>query len=389
MATPVPSMHSIQNSCIGSYSLCNKTTAGIISVLAITVMALSIIGLTATPSGPFNAIVQLGTRTNGILLGASVFVFTLDLVWIAALCKANVSHSEPSRSRPSLLSHPTPEPLKDETPQTSLAPAIETKNDTDSLNQQLPEEIILRVFGHLTETELAKSGEVCRRWRRIASDVTLWNALDLRKFSPLLQVFDESDWLTHVNLPSFGLDVADAPPLDKRTTIPVLKRCLSSLPIEGNAGVTLLTIPKGLTFNKLVRLAGLPEVGNITQFRFIWNRILAKLGDIPVDKTYRIVITNNVFTGSRNRSITDQKALVSRIGCEMPKVLEATVLLVVTLMSSGKRLYNDNPRTYTRCLEQVSGYKTVVGDFSPDGVHVYISNCDIGSDGASGVLRKF
>ena len=54
----------------------------------------------------------------------------------------------------------------------------------------------------------------------------------------------------------------------------------------------------------------------------------------------------------------------------MPRVLEATVLLVVTFMSSGERLYSDNPWTYTRCSEQLSGYQLVVGGFSPDGVHV-------------------
>ena len=176
-----------------------------------------------------------------------------------------------------------------------------------------------------------------------------------RTISPSLKVFDESDWVTRVDLSSFGLDVIDAPPLDKRQAIPFLKRCLSSLPIEGNAGITVLTIPKGLTFNTLVKLAGSPKVGNTAKFRYIWGRISSEIGDIPVDKTYRIVITNNVFKKSRNLSVSDQKALMSKIGCEMPRVLEATVLLVVTFMSSGERLYSDNPWTYTRCLEQLAG----------------------------------
>ena len=219
-----------------------------------------------------------------------------------------------------------------------------------------PQEIILKVFGYLTAIELAKCDEVSRRWRRLASDATLWNAFDLRgTISPSLKVFDKSDWVIRVDLSSFGLDVIDAPPLDKRQAIPFLKRCLSSLPIEGNAGITVLTIPKGLTFNTLVKLAGSPKVGNTAKFRYIWGRISSEIGDIPVDKTYRIVITNNVFKKSRNLSVSDQKALMSKIGCEMPRVLEATVLLVVTFMSSGEHLYSDNPWTYTRCLRKRSG----------------------------------
>ena len=93
----------------------------------------------------------------------------------------------------------------------------------------------------------------------------------------------------------------------------LLKRFLSSplmTEIEGDAGITVLTIPKGLTFNTLVKLAGSPKVGNTPKFRYIWDRISSEIGDIPVDKTYRIVITNNVFKKSRNLSVSDQKALV-------------------------------------------------------------------------------
>jgi hypothetical protein len=189
-----------------------------------------------------------------------------------------------------------------------------------------------------------------------------------------------------VALPSFKPALEDALCLDKRKAISVLKRCLSSLPIEGNAGLTLLAIPKGLTFNKLIMLAISPKEGNINEFRYIWSS--NEIGDIPVDKTYWIVITNNVFNGSRNLSVDDQKALVNKIGCEMPQVLEATVLLVVTFMGSGKRLYNDDPRTYTRCTEQVCGYKLVVGGFSPDGVSVDGNHFDSVDVGVGGVLRK-
>lgn len=277
----------------------------------------------------------------------------------------------------------------------SLAPASSvvcgnfSTNSSNDFLSQLPEEIILNVFGYLTAIELAKCDQVSRRWTRLASHTTLWNAFDLRTLSPLLNVFDESDWITHVDLSSFGLDVTDALSLDKRQAIPVLKRCLSSWPIEGDAGVTLLTIPKGLTFNKLIKLAGVPKRGNITHFRYIWDRISNEIGDIPVDKTYRIVITNNVFKEGRNLSVSDQIALVSKIGCEMPKVLEATVLLVITFMSSGKRLYSDKPWTYTGCSKQLAGDPAIVGGFSPAGVSVDCSilfACDC--DAVGGVLRK-
>ena len=268
---------------------------------------------------------------------------------------------------------------------------IEEINDTDSFSQ-LPEEIILRTFGFLNAIHQTKCGEVSRRWRRLASDKTLLAAFNPRNLSPLLKVFDESDWVTHVDLSAYGLTTGDIPPCDARKATTLLERVLSSplmTEIEENAGITVLTIPKGLTFNTLVRLAGSPKVGNTPKFRFIWDRISSEIGDIPVDKTYRIVITNNVFKKSRNLSVSDQKALASKIGCEMPRVLEATVLLVVTFMSSGERLYSDNPWAYTRCSEQLSGYQLVVGGFASAGLVVRNFGFDYDSLGVGGVLRKF
>ena len=366
-------MHCIQNSCSGTPTPFTKAIAGFIAILAITVIALSIIGLTATLSGPFNAIVQLNTTIYGFLLGTSIFVLILDLVWFPALCK---------KTKELTIS-------QSELPPSDFVSKIEEISDTDSSLRQLPEEIVLGVLGFLSPIELAKCGEVNRRWKRLSSDATLWNALDLRKISPLLKVFDGSDWDNLVDLSAYGLSIKDVAPLDKRKAIPVLKKFISSLFIEGNAGVTLLTIPKGLTFKKLIKLVGSPKVGNITPFRYIWDPILNEIGDTPVDKTYRIVIMNNVLEGSRNLFINDQKALVNQARCEMPKLLEVAVLLVVTFMVSGERLYNDNPWTYTCCSEQVAGRQVVVGGFASSGGYVHISGFANDIYGIGGVLRKF
>lgn len=272
----------------------------------------------------------------------------------------------------------------------SSAERTETIANGDFLSQ-LPEEVILKIFGYLNAIQQTKCGEVSRRWRRLASDETLLAAFNPRNLSPLIKVFDELDWSKYVDMSAYGLTTEDISPCDVRKATALLERVLSCplmIEIEGNAGITLLTIPKGLTFNTLVKLAGSPKVGNAPEFRYIWYRISSEIGDTPVDKTYRIVITNNVFNKSRNLSVSDQKALVRKIGCEMPRVLEATVLLVVTFMSSGERLYSDNPLTYTRCSELLDGYQLIVGGFSPAGVSLS-TYFDDDCSGASGVFRKF
>lgn len=380
-------MNSIQNSSINTPTPFNKTIAGFTCVLAITAIALAVIGLTASTGGPFNVIVGLGSTTNGILLGTSIFVLILDLVWIATLCKQKKA-----------LSVSQSELVQEVIPASRTQTVLDSNVIDSSIEGGLdpvsyyPTEVSLTIFSYLSGNELGRSCRVSKQWHTLASMPILWNALDLRKLSPSLKVFDELDWTTHIDLSSLNLSIADAPPSDKRKEIPVLKRLLSSLSIEGNSGVTLLTIPKGLTLNKLVKLARSPKLGNATNFKPIWNRITEELGDIPVDKTYRIVITNNVFEASRNLSVNARKNLVHKSGCEMPSILEASTLLVVTYMSSQQRLYNDNPRTYTLCLGQVDGYPLIVGGFAPAGLVVDYDDdfsCAGVNLGVGGALRKF
>ena len=361
-------MQPVTNSCVVAPSAFNKAIVAVTSILAVTGIALGIIGLTPISSGTFNAIAQLGTISNGILLGTSIFALILDFVLVGALCKKTkdpfISQSEPSRIRSAELECQTPGPFKHESPQSAPISAVEAINDTDSLSQ-LPEEIILRVFSSLNVIQLTKCGEVSRRWGRLASDTNLWNAFDLRKLYPSLNVFDESDWTSHVDLSSFSLSVEDAPPLNKRQVILLMERKVTSQPIEGNSGVTLMTIPKGLTFNKLVQLAKVPKMGNVTQFRF-YEDISRRFGDFPVDKTYRLLITNNVFRNNqkllrnffRKMPRIDPKKNIEKIGFEIPKLLEITALFVITNMKSGKLLYAGKSQykiNYAICAEEDGG----------------------------------
>jgi|GEM_PF-2899478 len=397
-------MDCIQNSRIGAPTHFNKTIAGLTCVLTITGIALSIIGLTDA-SDFFNAMTQIGPANNGVILGASLFLFIFDLVWIAALCqKTNeqpLSQSEPTYSYPS-----SPSLVK---------LAAKDLNNTDLFSQK-PEEMIFSIFVHLSPTELARCGEVSKRFRQLAASQTLWDQFDLRKIFPELKFFDESDWATHFNLASFGLSLDDATPIDKRTAIPILKKGLSSLSIKEDAGLTFLTIPKGLTPNIFIELAGSPKVGNKIQTDefFIHDHYLEKYGNIPVDKTYRIVITNHVinntthlpeelmtddafwnsrinikFSGpgyarkTHDFCFADQETYLKKMGCRTPKALETLVLIGVTSINSGKRLFDE----YTRCSEPLSdGCRPFVGTFGYFGIY---SCGETDSYGVGGVLLNF
>ncbi|VDP98611.1 unnamed protein product [Trichobilharzia regenti] len=45
---------------------------------------------------------------------------------------------------------------------------------------RLPEKIMLQIFSHLTHPELCNIARVCKMWRRLAYDQSLWQSLNLR-----------------------------------------------------------------------------------------------------------------------------------------------------------------------------------------------------------------
>ncbi len=194
------------------------------------------------------------------------------------------------------------------------------------------------------------------------------SAIDLKKQFPKLEIFDGSVWETHANLTTLGLHISDEPPLNV-SLIPFLKTLFASWKIEDDAGITILTLPAGLTLRKLAKVAVSPKCGNPTKLEDIWENALKALGDVPVERTYRVAITNNVLKGSRKLSVNNQSSL-QESGGTLPGVLPVAALSILTFISSKisffkgpTRLYGNKPLTYTYTNEKVDGQTLVVGGF--------------------------
>jgi hypothetical protein len=118
---------------------------------------------------------------------------------------------------------------------------------------------------------------------------------------------------------------------------------------------------KGLTLNQLVAIAAKAGM----DVKIHWNKIVKELGDVPVEQTYVILITNSVFNESRRKSYDQQKELVGAHGCEMPTVQEYVALCVFTNKVFQKCLYGQNPLTYGRTSTQVEGDPLIFGGSAP------------------------
>ncbi len=212
------------------------------------------------------------------------------------------------------------------------------------------------------------------------------NALqeDLRARFPSLTIIDKEDWENNVDLKALNMSVSDLLPLNRDKIIPILED-FSSLPIENDAGITVLTLPKNLTLNKLMKIAVSPKKGKVAKLEHVWEKILQEIGDIPVDKSYRVVISNNILKGTRG---LDSFHPEEHAGCEAPKAIEIAALFIQTYMSSGKTLYLNDPTAYTRCKEGINDdWQVVVGGAASEGLYMHIDNYEESNYGMGAVKR--
>ena len=128
------------------------------------------------------------------------------------------------------------------------------------------------------------------------------------------------------------------------------------------------------------------EVG----YRYIWDKILKKDKEIPIEKSYWILKRKNIVPKSRNKPFEAQEKLVQNFGANanVPTIREEVFFNFAVYAKFGECPYGDNPWTYGRCVEIVNGYHVVVGGFSPSGLHVDYYDFDDESFGA-GARWKF
>lgn len=228
----------------------------------------------------------------------------------------------------------------------------------------VPKEILHRIFEYCSPTALARISRVCKLWKQIASSASLWNGFDLKTLYPSIKFIDAGIWRAHVDLQKLKLDLTDDPPVNKRSIIPLIHKFISTVEVEGNEGITYLTMPKGLTVSKVTDLAKSPKGANQT---VVFTNVYFEhhFKDTPIKQTYSILITNSVISKSRKLSFIGHQELLRNLGCEMPGVLEALTLAILSYKTSEKpgiRLLNDSPETFTRTSTEVKQSQSIKSD---------------------------
>jgi hypothetical protein len=134
---------------------------------------------------------------------------------------------------------------------------------------------------------------------------------------------------------------------------------LKRLQIEGDAGITFLTIPEGHTFNILSLIAGDFTKSEPFSFSYISPNFLEKYGDDAVTKAHTIAITNGILEKSDGLSHLEKEKLASQPGQEFGVLAVATLCVLTAKVASKKppfKRYCLYSRSYTFCAERVNGF---------------------------------
>ena len=167
--------------------------------------------------------------------------------------------------------------------------------------------------------------------------------------------------------------------------VELIKGCHTLAPlVEGDAGLTFLIMREGLTLTELVKMA----VDKGINVDIWWDKILEEIGDISIGQAYGVLITNNVFKYSRNKSYADQQKLCSEVGCEMPTIQEYVALCAWMQQMYEECLYGQNPWTGGRSSTHVRGFPLAVGASVLSRLGVHSGRFDSACLGAGG-RRKF
>lgn len=140
----------------------------------------------------------------------------------------------------------------------------------------------------------------------------------------------------------------------------------------------LVRLPK--TLNGRLTLKSIGELAKryfrdtTNGYQYIWPQIFNELGDKSIDRSCWVLMTKDVFPGTRGKSYVEQQEIVAKlekslIGYKVPETLDAAVCILSQYFDSGTCLFSNKPVTYTRCKEKISS-QLVVGGFSLYGLCV-------------------
>ena len=182
-------------------------------------------------------------------------------------------------------------------------------------------------------------------------------------------IFGAKDWARF-----FG-GVGKEPPLPSHIFNILMKPCLYWEGKKIEETHLLILIPKSvdgvsLTLNRIQELIQSPKGGGYaTNYKRYSEYEKKDLGDLEIEDSYWVLLTEEVIPSSQQQPFEAQKALLKETD-RVPTTFEATLAAVVQYVEVGEKLCAESSPTYTRCQEKVNNkeWRVLVGSFGAKGI---------------------
>ena len=242
----------------------------------------------------------------------------------------------------------------------------------------LPLEVICNIINYLPPDDVANVSKVSKLLLNAARRVIISN---LKKFPQI----GEREWKAVVDLNKCGLSFEGMRSFQLTDAYPFIMKIAAN--VERNAGVTIFSVPKGLTTDILTTISSNPKCGNKTGF-FFFSDSSRSVCQKMVKEPYIMIVSNALLHGSRGKSPADQQILLDALKCRKPTVLEISALCFLTHISSNPpvHLYPDKPSSYSRTEDAVNGISLEVGNYSDEGLDVLRTGINVNNIGVSAVM---
>jgi hypothetical protein len=235
----------------------------------------------------------------------------------------------------------------------------------------IPQEIVIfKIFSNLNLSELAVSRCISKRWNTFASTPTLWKVAIYREIA-----FSSKNWgLWNEDIVK-GIDFAREYLSFPDNIVEELRYSHQAFP-EKRIREThvLVRMPKGLTLKKLEQFVKKYFSSNSALLTYDGPGVVDSLEDKPIGESFWLLMTTKEIEGTRNKNYIMQKNIVAelaktaRVSYDIPTTLEAATCILAEYARSQKRIFSDNPWTYTRCQESIDDNQVIVGGLTPAGL---------------------
>jgi hypothetical protein len=198
--------------------------------------------------------------------------------------------------------------------------------------------------------------------------------LDLKQLCPKLTILDAK---------ALGQAVDDEPSFSH---LKVLMAYQDLIPhVQNGAGVTLLTMSKGLGIKQLLSAVENKRIGVFIDCPLISPEDLA--GN-AAEKTYRILISDNVITGTDDKCYSDQCVDLLKIGCEVPTMKESLALYIFKKITDPEYKFRESMIYVRTATPSPKGHLNLLTMLAFKGESLTIGSKNLGPDCNTAVCAR-